>query len=186
MAFLADATGAPCALCGRAICGHEALMSHAAGRQDAPLCLSCLSEDAGRPSQTLRDELAGYILRKDCLSRAWAAASATEGQRGAAPPVCLWPASSPAPTADAVPDAPQAALSDVAPPSADRWDAGDMGCGELVLELRLRLAALAPGDVLHLSARDPGAPQDLPAWCRLTGAELVAARPPEYFIRRRN
>ena len=30
------------------------------------------------------------------------------------------------------------------------WDAGDMGCGELVLELRARLDALSPGQVITL------------------------------------
>ena len=52
------------------------------------------------------------------------------------------------------------------------WDAGDLGCGELVLELRTRLSAMRPGQVLRLIARDPGAPQDLPAWCRMTGHTL--------------
>jgi tRNA 2-thiouridine synthesizing protein A len=63
------------------------------------------------------------------------------------------------------------------------WDAGDRGCGELVLELHGRLAQLPPGRVLRLVARDPGAPADLPAWCRMTGHTLVAAHPPIYLIR---
>ena len=54
------------------------------------------------------------------------------------------------------------------------WDAGDLGCGELVLELRTRLGGLRPGEVFRLIARDPGAPQDLPAWCRMTGHTLVS------------
>lgn len=65
------------------------------------------------------------------------------------------------------------------------WDAGDLGCGELVLELRQRLEAMAPGQALKLIARDPGAPADLPAWCRLTGHELIAADHPTYLIRRK-
>ena len=60
-----------------------------------------------------------------------------------------------------------------------------MGCGELLLELRGRLSPLAPGTVFELTARDPGAPEDLPAWCRLTGHELVEARHPVYRIKRR-
>ena len=57
--------------------------------------------------------------------------------------------------------------------SADEmWDAGDLGCGPLVLELRKRLRKM-PGLVLKVTALDPGAPIDLPAWCRLTGNELV-------------
>ena len=65
------------------------------------------------------------------------------------------------------------------------WDAGDMGCGDLVLELRARVARLRPGEVLELVARDPGAPADLPAWCRMTGNTLMSAKHPVYLIRRK-
>lgn len=51
----------------------------------------------------------------------------------------------------------------------DSWDAGYMECGELLVLLRKRVRALAPGGVLHLVARDLGAVEDLPAWRRLTG-----------------
>jgi len=59
-----------------------------------------------------------------------------------------------------------------------------MGCGELVLELRFRMAELAGGTQLHLIASDPGAPEDLPAWCRMTGNRLVRAEHPDYWIER--
>ena len=65
------------------------------------------------------------------------------------------------------------------------WDAGELGCGELVLELRSRLEALLPGELFHLTAKDAGAPEDLPAWCRLTGHALVGAEHPNYWIRRK-
>ena len=65
------------------------------------------------------------------------------------------------------------------------WDAGDLGCGDLVLQLRFRMEALSPGAVLRLVALDPGAPVDLPAWCRLTGHALLAADHPVYLIRRK-
>jgi tRNA 2-thiouridine synthesizing protein A len=65
------------------------------------------------------------------------------------------------------------------------WDAGDMGCGDLVLELRARVEMLVPGRVLRLTARDPGAPADIPAWCRMTGHALVSAQHPIYLIRRK-
>jgi tRNA 2-thiouridine synthesizing protein A len=65
------------------------------------------------------------------------------------------------------------------------WDAGDMGCGELVLELRMRLTALPAGSHFKLIARDPGVPEDLPAWCRMTGHRLLQASPPEYLIERK-
>ena len=64
------------------------------------------------------------------------------------------------------------------------WDAGDMGCGELVLELRQRLRAM-PGGTLKLIAADAGAPEDIPAYCRLTRHQLLHAAPPAYWIRAR-
>jgi tRNA 2-thiouridine synthesizing protein A len=78
-------------------------------------------------------------------------------------------------------------MSDVRPTVAidAEWNAGDLGCGELVLELRGRMQGLAPGGVLRLIARDPGAPADIPAWCRLTGHVLVSDVPPVYLIRRK-
>jgi tRNA 2-thiouridine synthesizing protein A len=64
------------------------------------------------------------------------------------------------------------------------WDAGDLACGDLILQLRGRMEAMLPGHVLRLVALDPGAPEDLPAWCRLTGHTLLAADHPVYYIRR--
>ena len=73
-----------------------------------------------------------------------------------------------------------------APRAADaQWDAGDLGCGDLVLELRLRMEAMNPGQLLQLTARDPGARADIPAWCRMTGHTLIAAQHPVYQIRRK-
>lgn len=60
-----------------------------------------------------------------------------------------------------------------------------MGCGDLVLELRARVEALVAGRVLRLTARDPGARTDIPAWCRMTGHALVSAQHPIYLIRRK-
>jgi tRNA 2-thiouridine synthesizing protein A len=68
---------------------------------------------------------------------------------------------------------------------AAEWDAGQLGCGDLVLQLWQRMDALGPGQVLRLVALDLGAPADLPAWCRLTGHVLLAADHPVYFIRRK-
>jgi len=65
------------------------------------------------------------------------------------------------------------------------WDAGDTGCSELVLALRVRLDTLRPGQIMKLTARDPGAPADIPAWCRMTGNPLVGGRPPVYLIQRK-
>ena len=66
------------------------------------------------------------------------------------------------------------------------WDAGDLGCGDLVLRLRFRLKAMQRGQVIRVRALDPGAPHDLPAWCRLTGETLLHCDPQAklYYIRR--
>ena len=48
---------------------------------------------------------------------------------------------------------------------AEDWDAGEMGCGDLVLALRLPMDRLGARATLKLIARDPGAKEDLPAWC---------------------
>lgn len=71
-------------------------------------------------------------------------------------------------------------------PADSEWNAGELGCGELVLDLRKRLKAM-PGGVLKVIALDSGAPEDLPAWCRLTGNELVRHEPgtSSFWIRSR-
>ena len=69
------------------------------------------------------------------------------------------------------------------------WDAGELGCGELAIQLKPRIAAVRPGGLFRLIARDPGAPEDIPAWCRLTGHTLVAGRcgpdRAHYFIQKK-
>jgi tRNA 2-thiouridine synthesizing protein A len=66
----------------------------------------------------------------------------------------------------------------------EEWDAGDLGCGELVLALKQRIDRMQPGQVIKIIALDPGARADLPAWCRLTGHALVQQEHPVYLIRR--
>lgn len=66
-----------------------------------------------------------------------------------------------------------------------QWDSSDLGCGELVLGLRAQVNALRPGQVLRVVARDPGAIEDVPAWCQMTGHRLVKTEPPIYFIQRK-
>ena len=76
--------------------------------------------------------------------------------------------------------------SDALPHFDEDWDAGDLGCGDLVLRLRFRVKAMRPGQVIRVRALDPGAPQDLSAWCRLTGETLVYqdSQRRHYYIRR--
>ncbi|WP_138472850.1 sulfurtransferase TusA family protein [Poseidonocella sp. HB161398] len=68
----------------------------------------------------------------------------------------------------------------------ETWDAGPLGCGELAVLLRLRLKRM-PGQVLRLVATDPGAPDDIPAWCRMTRNSLLRHDPAtnSFWIRSR-
>lgn len=59
------------------------------------------------------------------------------------------------------------------------WNAGEMSCGDLVLELRRRVRE-APGQVFKVIALDAGAPADLPAWCRMTGSVLLEHDPQQH------
>lgn len=67
----------------------------------------------------------------------------------------------------------------------DLYDAGDAGCGEVLLDLKLHFRKLAPGARVLIVARDPGAPLEMPAWCRLTGHTLLATAHPRYLVRKR-
>jgi tRNA 2-thiouridine synthesizing protein A len=51
------------------------------------------------------------------------------------------------------------------PEADEEWNAGDLACGDLVLELRERLDGMRPGQVIKVIALDRGAPADMPACC---------------------
>jgi tRNA 2-thiouridine synthesizing protein A len=71
---------------------------------------------------------------------------------------------------------------DTPDPADAEWDAADLGCGELVLELMLRMRKLESGQVLRLIATDPGADADIPAWCRMTGHRLQHTDPVQHLF----
>lgn len=68
--------------------------------------------------------------------------------------------------------------------ASEFWDAGEMGCGELILKLKVRFQKMPADGVLQLTALDHGAIEDIPAWCRLTGHRLIHAQHPHYWIGR--
>jgi tRNA 2-thiouridine synthesizing protein A len=67
-------------------------------------------------------------------------------------------------------------------PVAAEWNAGHMGCGEVLILMRRKMQDLNPGDVFMLTSYDLGAPEDLPAWCRMTGRRLLRAQHHDYWI----
>jgi tRNA 2-thiouridine synthesizing protein A len=68
-------------------------------------------------------------------------------------------------------------------PADAHYDGGETGCGELLLDLLLFSKRHPPGAVLEVRALDPGAPLEIPAWCRMTRHELLHAAHPLYLLR---
>jgi len=68
-------------------------------------------------------------------------------------------------------------------------DTADLGCGELMIALHKTMKDVEPGQLLELHSADPGAPEDIPAWCRLTGNTLMAGptgdKSQTYFIQKK-
>jgi tRNA 2-thiouridine synthesizing protein A len=84
-------------------------------------------------------------------------------------------------------------------PAADLvLDAGQAGCGELLVLIFEQFKTMQPGQVLRVVGYDPGAWVDIPAWCRMTKNTLLhieyplegigheRTEPTLYFIRKGN
>ena len=55
------------------------------------------------------------------------------------------------------------------------FDGGNLNCGNgLLLLIRNNIDPLQKGQVLEIRSTEPSVDEDLPAWCRLTGNELVS------------
>lgn len=182
IARLVARAGASCILCRRRLCHHETILSALTGLLDAPRCASCLEPVWNGPWAEVRESVLEHVGRRACYRAAWAWASTEENMAMTSRPDCLW--SDGGATPPAAPRNGDHGGSPLPSPDAE-YDAGDLGCGDLLMELRRRILALRPGAVLRLRTTDPGAPADVPAWCRLTGHTLVAAAPPAYDIRRK-
>lgn len=66
----------------------------------------------------------------------------------------------------------------------EQLDCHRLLCPLPVIRVQDRVATLAPGDTLTAVCTDPGALQDIPAWCRINGHALLATetRDDEYLI----
>ena len=69
---------------------------------------------------------------------------------------------------------------------ASYWEAGETGCGALIVGLKREIEQIQAGELLQITAHDAGARADLPAWCRMTGHTLVAANHPTYVLRKKD
>lgn len=60
-------------------------------------------------------------------------------------------------------------------PAADSFDGGALDCGSgLLLLIRKHIDPLASGQLLEILSSEASVVEDLPAWCRLTGNDLVS------------
>lgn len=55
-------------------------------------------------------------------------------------------------------------------------DARHLLCPMPVIRTQDRVSTLKPGERLTVVCTDPGALQDIPAWCRIHGHTVIAAR----------
>ena len=57
-------------------------------------------------------------------------------------------------------------------------------CPMPVIRTQDKIKALKPGDILRVTCTDPGALNDIPAWCRINGHEVISTeeRQDEIFI----
>ncbi|HUR29229.1 MAG TPA: sulfurtransferase TusA family protein, partial [Planctomycetota bacterium] len=76
-------------------------------------------------------------------------------------------------------------------PRADAvCEGGDLDCGSgLLLIIREAFEPLAPGGVLEIRSSEISVKEDLPAWCRMVGHELLAVAPSatrsiSYFVKK--
>jgi tRNA 2-thiouridine synthesizing protein A len=185
--------GATCDGCCVALIGHDVVLSMLMGLRRAPRCIACLAASVGDELESFTRRAQANVRRLECYSAGWRHSDRRVAASGAWPeervPVALRldgpAAASLGPAERAAGGARDEHDAAPEPAVAARFDAGDMGCGDLVLELRARLAQLAPGEVIEIRATDPGAPQDIPAWCRVTRHALVHNEHPRYRIQRR-
>lgn len=55
-------------------------------------------------------------------------------------------------------------------------DARRLLCPLPVIRTQNAMKSLLPGDILEVTATDPGVLHDIPAWCRINGHTVLASR----------
>jgi tRNA 2-thiouridine synthesizing protein A len=162
--------GGECSDCRQRFSPRDAFYSIVLGFKNAPRCLACLAVRLDRVAGELATQLVDHIHRRDCFLKAWREAESLESTSRTTSTNFV---------TTRMDD------SNTITTSKAEWDAGDKGCGELVMMLRMKLKGMSGGDILKVRATDPAAPEDIPAWCRMTGNNLVNMQHPIYFIRRK-
>ncbi|MDT8404078.1 sulfurtransferase TusA family protein [Sulfuriflexus sp.] len=63
-----------------------------------------------------------------------------------------------------------------------RLDAHRLMCPMPVIRTQDRVAELNPGDTLEVLCTDPGALNDIPAWCRINGHEVIETKETKHEV----
>ena len=61
-------------------------------------------------------------------------------------------------------------------------DARNLLCPMPVIRVQDRVVGMQPGERLETVATDPGALQDIPAWCRINGHKVIETRCGDYEV----
>ena len=64
----------------------------------------------------------------------------------------------------------------------DEFDGGEESCGRVIINLYLYLKPVSPGTRILVISKDPAAPLEFPAWCRMTKNRLINVEHPYYLI----
>ena len=64
----------------------------------------------------------------------------------------------------------------------DEFDGGEETYGRVIVNLHLYTRDLDANSRLLVISKDPGAPVELPAWCRMTENRLLKTKHPYYLI----
>ncbi len=163
-------------------------MSRILGGKERRLCLPCLSGSLDTPPDRLCELVGNYLARRDCYRRDWRRASVCD-RDGQAPCCPSRLENAPDPPAWFRPELFERTDLDDLPDPDLVVDAEEAGCGDLMVLLMRSIRKLAPGQVLSITARDPGAEADIPSWSRLTGHALLAGPTGEdeatYYIQKK-
>lgn len=178
-----------CGTCKAALCDRQRVIAAAlSGAEEcAPRCLECLGAELGASPEQLCALVGRYLVHRECYRSDWRTARPCDADgQAACCPSRLENGPTPPSWYRADLFAPRG--GEETPEPDLTVDAEEAGCGDLMVLLMRSIRKLPTGGVLALTARDPGAEQDIPSWCRLTGHMLLAGPVgPEratYYLRR--
>ncbi len=55
-------------------------------------------------------------------------------------------------------------------------DARRLLCPMPVIKTQNKIKTLVPGDILEVACTDPGVKNDIPAWCRINGHQILSIK----------